>query len=83
MEKMEICEAEQVGRTDRRWSKTWPQHLAAGLATLSAACAGAVDRWTAPAIPHLEHNYNLTDNVAVPGITYYEGFWIVSLSPLG
>ncbi|XP_021938182.1 facilitated trehalose transporter Tret1-2 homolog isoform X2 [Zootermopsis nevadensis] len=52
-------------------------------ATLSAACAGAVDGWTAAGIPHLEQAYNLTDNITVPGITYDEGSWIGSLSPLG
>jgi SP family facilitated glucose transporter-like MFS transporter 8 len=83
MEKMEMFEAEPLSRTDRRWSNTWPQHLAAGLAALSAVCVGAVDGWTAPAIPHLEQPNNPTDNVTVPGITYDEGSWIGSLSPLG
>jgi SP family facilitated glucose transporter-like MFS transporter 8 len=42
-----------------------------------------VDGWTAAGIPHLEQAYNLTDNITVPGITYDEGSWIGSLSPLG
>lgn len=50
---------------------------------MSAACAGAVDGWTAAGIPHLEQPYNLSDNITVPGITYDEGSWIGSLSPLG
>jgi SP family facilitated glucose transporter-like MFS transporter 8 len=53
------------------------------LAALSAVCAGAVDGWTAAGIPYLEQPYNLTDNITVPGITYDEGSWIGSLSPLG
>jgi len=53
------------------------------IAALSAACAGAVDGWTAAGIPYLEQPYNLTGNVTVPGITYDEGSWIGGLSPLG
>ena len=83
MEHLEISEAEPIRATDRRWSKTWPQHLAAGIAALSVVCAGAVDGWTAAGIPYLEQPYILTENFTVPGITYYEGSWIGSLSPLG
>jgi len=83
MEHLQISEAEAISKTDRRWRKTWPQHLASSLAALSAVSAGAVDGWTAPGIPYLEKPYNLTDNVTVPGITYDEGSWIGSLSPLG
>lgn len=83
MEHLEVYEAEPVRKTDRRWSKTWPQHLASSLAALSAVSAGAVDGWTAPGIPYLQQPYNLTDNVTVPGITYDEGSWIGSLAPLG
>jgi SP family facilitated glucose transporter-like MFS transporter 8 len=82
-EHLEISEADSIRVTDRRWSKTWPQHLAAGLAALSVVCAGAVDGWTSAAIPYLEQPYILADNVTVPGITYREGSWIASLSPLG
>jgi hypothetical protein len=31
MEQLEISEAEPIRKTDRRWRKTWPQHLAASL----------------------------------------------------
>jgi hypothetical protein len=31
MEHLEISEAEPIRKTDRRWKKTWPQHLAASL----------------------------------------------------
>jgi hypothetical protein len=75
-EHLGTSEAEPVRKTDRRWSKTWPQHLAAGLAALSVWCAGAVDGWPAAGIPYLEQPYKLTDNVTVPGITYIEGSWI-------
>jgi hypothetical protein len=82
-EKLEFSEAEPIRNTDRRWSKAWPQHLAAGLAALSVVSAGAVDGWTAAGIPYLEQPRTITDNVTVPGITYAEGSWIGSLSPLG
>jgi SP family facilitated glucose transporter-like MFS transporter 8 len=83
MERIKICEAEPLSKTERKWSKTWPQHLAAALAGLFIVSAGATDGWTAPAIPYLEQTYNRKDNVTVPGITYDEGSWIGSLSPLG
>ena len=83
MEHLEISDAEPLRKTDRRWRKTWPQHLAASLAALSAVSAGAVDGWTAPGIPYLEQPYILGDNVTVPGITYDQASWIGSLSPLG
>ncbi|KAJ9573972.1 hypothetical protein L9F63_008630, partial [Diploptera punctata] len=82
MEQMESQEEE----TERRPSKLRRkgiQHFAAWSATLSAACAGAVDGWTASGIPYLEQPYNLTDNITMRGINYDEGSWIGSLSPLG
>jgi SP family facilitated glucose transporter-like MFS transporter 8 len=42
-----------------------------------------VDGWTAAGLPYLEQPRNLTDNITIPGITYEEGSWIGSLSPLG
>lgn len=83
MENLEVSDAEPIRKADTRWSKTWPQHLAASLAALSAVSAGAVDGWTAPGIPYLEQPYILTGNVTVRGITYDEGSWIGSLAPLG
>jgi hypothetical protein len=31
MDQLEISEAEPIRKTDSRWRKTWPQHLAASL----------------------------------------------------
>jgi SP family facilitated glucose transporter-like MFS transporter 8 len=64
--------------TDRRWSNTQPQRLAAFQAALFGVCAGTVDGWTATAIPYL-----LQPDVPVPGITYREAAWFASLSHLG
>jgi MFS family permease len=82
MEKMDISKNEPLSTTNRRWSKTWPQHLVAALAAFALVCAGTVDRWTAPAIPYLQEPHNLTD-VTVPVVTYVQGSWIGSPSPLG
>jgi len=79
----EISEAEPKRVTDGRRSETWPQYMAASLASLSIVSAGAVHGWPSAAIPYLQQPYNRTDNVTVPGITHHEGSWIGSLSPLG
>ncbi|XP_069696658.1 facilitated trehalose transporter Tret1-like isoform X2 [Periplaneta americana] len=82
VEDLEVFEVEPITDPQRRRSK-WPQHLAACLATLSAVCAGAVDGWTAAGIPYLEQPRNISVNVTIEGISYDEGSWIGSLSPLG
>lgn len=82
MEQLETYDERQAGSVSTR-KRRFPQHLAAGLATLSAVCAGAVDGWTASGLPYLEKSHNLTGNVTIPGINYEEGSWIGSLSPLG
>jgi SP family facilitated glucose transporter-like MFS transporter 8 len=78
-----ISEVEAVTTAAMRWSKTWPQHLAAALAALALVCAGATTCFTSPAMPYLELPYSKEDNVTVPVIAYEQRFYIFYLYPLG
>jgi SP family facilitated glucose transporter-like MFS transporter 8 len=74
---MGFPEAEPVSNADIRCSKTWPQHLAAALSTLSLVCVGVESGWMAFYIWYLLHYYRRND------FTYDESFWIIFMYPLG
>ncbi|XP_063236592.1 facilitated trehalose transporter Tret1-2 homolog [Bacillus rossius redtenbacheri] len=68
------------------WEGTRNQHLAAFLAGLGALCAGAVQGWTAPALPYLLHEAgagtNYTAGAPAP-ISADQASWVGAIAALG
>ncbi|XP_069694794.1 facilitated trehalose transporter Tret1-like [Periplaneta americana] len=70
-------------RSPARYLETKEADVIGLTSTLSSVCVGAVEGWTAAGIPYLQQPRNISENVTIAGISYEEGSWIGSLSPLG